>query len=43
MVSMSMWFVGSLANRIIELKPGGGYTDFRGTYDEYLAEQGLEA
>ena len=36
-------FVGTLANRIIELKPDGRYTDFRGTYDEYLTEQGLEA
>jgi ATPase subunit of ABC transporter with duplicated ATPase domains len=42
-VSHDREFVGTLANRIIELKPDGRYTDFRGTYDEYLAEQGLEA
>ncbi len=42
-VSHDREFVGTLANRIIELKPDGRYTDFRGTYDEYLTEQGLEA
>jgi len=41
-VSHDREFVGSLANRIIELLPGGGMTDFRGTYDEYLASRGLE-
>jgi ATPase subunit of ABC transporter with duplicated ATPase domains len=42
-VSHDREFVGTLANRIIELKPDGRCADFRGTYDEYLAEQGLEA
>ena len=28
--------------RVIELKPGGGMVDFRGTYDEYLKAQGIE-
>jgi len=41
-VSHDREFVGSLANRIIELLPGRGMTDFRGTYDEYLASRGLE-
>jgi ATPase subunit of ABC transporter with duplicated ATPase domains len=40
-VSHDREFVGSLANRIIELKPGGEYVDFRGTYDEYLQAYGL--
>jgi ATPase subunit of ABC transporter with duplicated ATPase domains len=30
-VSHDREFVGSLANRIVELRPGGRYTDFRGT------------
>ena len=38
-VSHDREFVSSLATRIIELKPGG-YVDFAGTYDEYLASQG---
>ena len=42
-VSHDREFVGSLANRIVELKPGGKYTDFRGSYDEYLAGQGLKS
>jgi ATPase subunit of ABC transporter with duplicated ATPase domains len=41
-VSHDREFVGSLANRIIELKPGGEYVDYRGTYDEYLAAFGLQ-
>ncbi len=36
-------FVGGLATRIIELRPGGGIVDFKGTYDEYLKGQGIEA
>ncbi|MFO1425894.1 MAG: ABC-F family ATPase [Steroidobacteraceae bacterium] len=40
-VSHDREFVGSLANRIIELLPGGGHEDFRGSYDEYLAAKGL--
>jgi ATPase subunit of ABC transporter with duplicated ATPase domains len=42
-VSHDREFVGSLATRIIELQPGGGITDFTGTYDEYLDAQGLES
>jgi ATPase subunit of ABC transporter with duplicated ATPase domains len=42
-VSHDREFVASLANRVIELRPGGGITDFRGSYDEYLAMQGLES
>ncbi len=41
-VSHDREFVGGLATRIIELKPGVGIVDFRGTYDEYLKEQGVE-
>ncbi len=42
-VSHDREFVNGLATRIIELQPGGGITDFRGTYEEYLKEQGLTA
>jgi ATPase subunit of ABC transporter with duplicated ATPase domains len=42
-VSHDREFVSGLANRIIELKPDGGFNDFRGSYDEYLDEQGLES
>jgi len=41
-VSHDREFVGGLATRVIELKPGGGMVDFRGTYDEYLKAQGIE-
>jgi ATPase subunit of ABC transporter with duplicated ATPase domains len=41
-VSHDREFVGSLANRIIELKLDGTYVDYRGTYDEYLAAFGLQ-
>ena len=41
-VSHDREFVGSLANRIIELRPGGTIHDFHGTYDEYLRSQGIE-
>jgi ATPase subunit of ABC transporter with duplicated ATPase domains len=41
-VSHDREFVGGLATRIIELKAGGQVSDFRGTYDEYLARQGIE-
>ena len=41
-VSHDREFVGGLATRIIELRPGGSVTDFRGTYDEYLKGQGIE-
>ena len=42
-VSHDREFVGSLATRVIELRPDGGITDFTGTYDEYLEAQGLES
>jgi ATPase subunit of ABC transporter with duplicated ATPase domains len=42
-VSHDREFVGSLATRIIELKPDGSVQDFRGSYDEYLDMQGLES
>jgi ATPase subunit of ABC transporter with duplicated ATPase domains len=41
-VSHDREFVGSLATRIIELRPGGGVADFKGSYDEYLKSQGIE-
>jgi ATPase subunit of ABC transporter with duplicated ATPase domains len=41
-VSHDREFVGGLATRILELRPGGGVTDFKGTYDEYLKLQGIE-
>ncbi len=45
-VSHDREFVSSIATRIIEMKPGAGdgpaeIVDFRGSYDEYLAQQGL--
>jgi ATPase subunit of ABC transporter with duplicated ATPase domains len=42
-VSHDREFVGGLATRIIELKPGTRPIDFKGTYDEYLKTQGIEA
>jgi len=42
-VSHDREFVGGLATRILELRPGGSLVDFRGTYDEYLKSQGIEA
>ncbi|HWM44219.1 MAG TPA: ATP-binding cassette domain-containing protein, partial [Burkholderiales bacterium] len=35
-VSHDREFVSSLATRIIELKPGGEFVDFRGSYEDYL-------
>jgi ATPase subunit of ABC transporter with duplicated ATPase domains len=40
-VSHDREFVGGLATRIIELRPGGTLVDFKGTYDEYLKSQGI--
>jgi ATPase subunit of ABC transporter with duplicated ATPase domains len=40
-VSHDREFVGGLATRIIEMRPGK-IVDFRGTYDEYLKSQGVE-
>jgi ATPase subunit of ABC transporter with duplicated ATPase domains len=42
-VSHDREFVNGLANRIIELRPDGPLTEFKGTYDEYLQQQGIEA
>jgi ATPase subunit of ABC transporter with duplicated ATPase domains len=42
-VSHDREFVGSLANRIMEMRADGSVEDYRGTYDEYLAMQGLES
>jgi len=39
-VSHDREFVSGLANRIIEIQPGGGIIDHRGSYDEFLAERG---
>ena len=39
-VSHDREFVSSIATRILEFRDGG-ITDFQGTYDEYLASQGL--
>ena len=41
-VSHDRVFVGSLATRIFDVKGDGTIVDYRGTYDEYLASQGLE-
>jgi ATPase subunit of ABC transporter with duplicated ATPase domains len=41
-VSHDREFVGSLATRIIELRPGGTIADFSGGYDDYLHSQGIE-
>ncbi len=42
-VSHDREFVSSIANRIIEIRPGGEIVDFKGTYDEYLRAHGLAA
>ncbi len=42
-VSHDREFVGGVANRIMELQPGGKLVDFKGSYDEYLRVQGLAA
>jgi ATPase subunit of ABC transporter with duplicated ATPase domains len=41
-VSHDREFVSGLANRIIEIQPGGGIVDHRGGYDDFLQAQGLE-
>ena len=41
-VSHDREFVSGLATRILELRPDGTLSDFRGTYDEYLSAQGIE-
>jgi ATPase subunit of ABC transporter with duplicated ATPase domains len=42
-VSHDREFVGGLATRIIELRPGASLIDFKGSYDEYLKVRGIEA
>jgi len=42
-VSHDREFVGGLANRILELQPDGSIADFKGSYDEYLRSQGVDA
>ncbi len=41
-VSHDRQFVGSLANRIIELKTDGSHVLYDGSYDDYLHAQGVE-
>ncbi|MGL1833689.1 ABC-F family ATPase [Rhodocyclaceae bacterium SMB388] len=41
-ISHDREFVSSLANRIIEIRLDGSITDYRGSYEEYLASQGLD-
>lgn len=41
-VSHDCEFVSLLANKIIELKLDGCHVVYEGTYDEYLASQGIE-
>ncbi len=41
-VSHDREFVSSLANRIVEIRGDGKIIDYRGTYEEYLASQGIE-
>lgn len=40
-VSHNRFFVESIANRVLELTPEG-FNDFRGTYTEYLQQQGTD-
>jgi len=41
-ISHDREFVSSLATRLIEIKLDGQIIDYRGTYEEYLASQGIE-
>jgi ATPase subunit of ABC transporter with duplicated ATPase domains len=41
-VSHDREFVSSLATRIIEIKPDHSIIDYRGSYEEYLASQGID-
>ncbi len=40
-VSHNRYFVENIANRVLELTPEG-FNDFRGTYTEYLQQQGVD-
>jgi ATPase subunit of ABC transporter with duplicated ATPase domains len=42
-VSHDREFVNAIANRIIILKGDGSLIDFKGSYDDYLSSEGLEA
>ncbi|NBW00157.1 MAG: ABC-F family ATPase [Betaproteobacteria bacterium] len=42
-VSHDREFVNAVANRILEVRDDGSVSDFKGSYDEYLASQGLAA
>ncbi|MGA0791717.1 MAG: ABC-F family ATPase [Burkholderiaceae bacterium] len=42
-VSHDREFVNAVASRIIILKGDGGLIDFKGSYDDYLSSEGLEA
>lgn len=42
-VSHDRQFVSGVATRVIEILPDGGLNDYPGTYEEYLASQGIEA
>ncbi|MDD5248176.1 MAG: ABC-F family ATPase [Rhodocyclaceae bacterium] len=41
-VSHDREFVSSLATRVVEIKTDGSIIDYRGNYEEYLANQGVE-
>ena len=41
-VSHDREFVDTLATRILEIKTDGSIVDYRGTYEEYLASQGID-
>ena len=41
-VSHDREFVSSVATRIIEIRQDGKIVDYRGTYEEYLASQGID-
>jgi ATPase subunit of ABC transporter with duplicated ATPase domains len=41
-VSHDREFVSSLATRIIEIRQDHSIVDYRGSYEEYLASQGIE-
>jgi ATPase subunit of ABC transporter with duplicated ATPase domains len=42
-VSHDREFVNAVANRIIIMKGDGSFIDFKGSYDDYLSSEGLEA
>ncbi len=42
-VSHDREFVNAVANRILILKGDGSFIDFKGSYDDYLSSEGLEA